>query len=346
MPIAAPGRVAEPDACPICLTDLQHRGGRAIVESGCGHAMHYRCFGRLLESDALATCPMCRQRLGLSPSGNTPAAGLAAPDTPRAPRTPQARRVPRIEDESIGANWWTGGEVRMPQQLGLDAADSAVDLAGVTAVATTVPPTDPVVLEAEFSALSALGEVRVSALARICAPQSVRARAIDLVVVMDRSSSMVADGRMGFVKDALRDIVSDTLSEDDRLAVVAFDSRADLLSGLTRMDAAGKTSVIELVDSLETGSGTDILRGVRRGLGLIRARTAAGTRRAANRVLLFTDSDDELPTETVCELKAMCKSKAVTLLAYGVGVQNGAALEPRPVSNRVLRDGRFLKHLD
>ncbi|KAI9003016.1 hypothetical protein DFJ74DRAFT_442998 [Hyaloraphidium curvatum] len=117
MPIAAPGRVAEPDACPICLTDLQHRGGRAIVESGCGHAMHYRCFGRLLESDALATCPMCRQQLGLSPSGNTPAAG--PPPAPRAP--PASRADPRpeaappiLEDDLsyMAADWWeTAGTV-------------------------------------------------------------------------------------------------------------------------------------------------------------------------------------------------------------------------------------------
>ncbi|KAI9024822.1 hypothetical protein DFJ74DRAFT_705559 [Hyaloraphidium curvatum] len=272
-----------PDLCPICLSELQRRGGRAIVEAGCGHRTHYNCLQDLLRSNRRATCPMCRQPLGLDASALSPAA--AAPPA-RAPAPPP---------------------IPSPAPPRPAVAPPTIDL---------VP---------EFATVAASSPARVSVLATVRAPLAANTptRPIDLVVVLDRSSSMQGR-RMERAKDALRYAISEELSQDgDRLAIVAFDRAARVLLPLTRLsDDAGTVRAYAAMDALRTGRGTEIADGLRLGLEVVRPTGNA----TASAIVLLSDGEDRISGETVAELKAISASLFVPVFTFGVGDEHDAGL--------------------
>ncbi len=73
----------------------------------------------------------------------------------------------------------------------------------------------------------------------------------------------------------------------DRVALVAYDSHATELCGLTRMDAAGKERVRHLLRSMEPSGGTNLWMGSFKGFEVHRAQFAEGMRHRS--VHVFTD---------------------------------------------------------
>ena len=63
-------------------------------------------------------------------------------------------------------------------------------------------------------------------------PLAPRAKASDIVVVLDRSGSMAADNRLPYAKEAVRRLVRQ-LQADDRFALITFDSVAVVDTELT-----------------------------------------------------------------------------------------------------------------
>ena len=97
--------------------------------------------------------------------------------------------------------------------------------------------------------------------------------AVDLVVVIDRSGSM--KGRK--ITDARRAVqrLMDTLSPQDRLALVAYSNTAESLSGLQPMTASSRRELAAAISGIQPGGGTNLGGGLAAGLDLL-SNTAPG----------------------------------------------------------------------
>jgi len=108
--------------------------------------------------------------------------------------------------------------------------------------------------------------------------------AVDLVVVLDRSGSM--KGRK--ITDARRAVLRlmDTLSPQDRLALVAYDNTAAPLSGLLPMTASNRRELATVISGIQPGGGTNLGGGLAAGLAIFSA-TAPGEQH--RKLILISD---------------------------------------------------------
>ncbi len=131
---------------------------------------------------------------------------------------------------------------------------------------------------------------------------------LDLVIVVDRSGSMIEDGRLVKVKQGLNLLV-DRLRPTDRLAIVSFHDIGKVDVSLT----ADRTLLRAAVNALAPGGGTNLYDGLERGLLL--AQSQASTERQ-RRVLLLSDG---LATVGNTDTNAIV-SRAVSFVRQGLGV--------------------------
>jgi Ca-activated chloride channel homolog len=113
-------------------------------------------------------------------------------------------------------------------------------------------------------------------------PATLPKRPLDLVIIVDRSGSMVEDGRMTKVKSGLRLLV-EQLGAEDHLALVSFDStsRIDVPLGATREQLRAA------INALQPAGGTNIHDGLRMGLALAKEQLSIEERES--RVILLSD---------------------------------------------------------
>lgn len=122
----------------------------------------------------------------------------------------------------------------------------------------------------------------------------------DIVCVVDVSGSMQAEATMkdedgkvaefglsilDIVKHALKTVIG-ALGPQDRLALVVFDSSAEVVLNLTAMEQIAKLQCIREVERLKPKCQTNLWDGLLKGLNIIKSRS--DTSRNAS-VLLFTD---------------------------------------------------------
>lgn len=153
-----------------------------------------------------------------------------------------------------------------------------------------------------------------------------QAAAVDVVLVLDSSQSMLEVGRGGRSKldaaqEAVRVFLDLLLLPADRAALVAFNGEATVLQGLT-----GSRSQLEAgLGRLKVGSGTRIHLGLAQARGLLPPRRPA--RRSA--ILLLTDgrSDPDPATLAIAQARA-AQAEGAVLVAVGLGADiDRAALE-------------------
>src|SRR5437870_10093261 len=81
---------------------------------------------------------------------------------------------------------------------------------------------------------------------------------LNLGVVLDRSGSMYDERRLEFVVEAVKFLV-DNLNPDDKVAVVAFADKAQVLAGSNgALDKSAVKRAIDDIDLLEIGGGTQM----------------------------------------------------------------------------------------
>lgn len=112
-------------------------------------------------------------------------------------------------------------------------------------------------------------------------PATLPRRPLDLTVVVDRSGSMAQDGRLDKVRDGLR-LLLPQLREGDRLALVSFDDRIEVLASW----GASRETLLAAIDTLSPRGSTNLYGGLEAGLRL--ASSVASTEREA-RVLFLSD---------------------------------------------------------
>lgn len=149
--------------------------------------------------------------------------------------------------------------------------------------------------------------------------------ALDLALVVDRSGSMAGD-KIAAARTALNKVVGQ-LNAGDRLSIVLFDDRVDVLVPPTMMTAAEKERILPKIESIEARGSTDIESGLAKGFELVRQDVATTTR--AHRVMLFTDAlpnTGRTDTGSFLELARGYAKAGIGLTAFGVGLDFGQQL--------------------
>lgn len=144
---------------------------------------------------------------------------------------------------------------------------------------------------------------------------------LDLTIVLDRSGSMSAEGRMAYLKRGL-ERMTENLRPGDRIDLVLFDH--EVCSPLEnfvvgRDDAAILASTIA---RLQPRGSTDLDAGLREGYRIANARGGAEVQGRNRRMLLISDAllnSGDIDPDTVSEVGRAYEQAGVRLTAVGVG---------------------------
>jgi Ca-activated chloride channel family protein len=135
---------------------------------------------------------------------------------------------------------------------------------------------------------------------------------LNLCLVIDRSTSMQG-ARLEHVKQAAYNII-DELDDEDSLAVVAFNDRAEVVlptaSGLNRIQAKAK------VASIIAMGGTEILQGLQAGIEEVEKRLG---QQVTNHVILLTDGQTYGDEEDCLAEARLAGARRIGITAMGIG---------------------------
>ena len=110
--------------------------------------------------------------------------------------------------------------------------------------------------------------------------------ATDLIVVLDHSGSMAEENRLPFARQAIINLLN-RLTAEDRFALVIFDSSAAIVSELTPVTPTERERLIQIVQTIQPGSGTNM------SAGLFKARDLAlrSASERSRKILLLSDGE-------------------------------------------------------
>ncbi|CAG9319233.1 unnamed protein product [Blepharisma stoltei] len=129
---------------------------------------------------------------------------------------------------------------------------------------------------------------------------------LDIICIVDKSPSMNEQGKFVSVKKTL-DFLLTLLNDSDRLSIVAFESKADIVIDLTETNEKGKISIANKIKQMATsGSGTNISSGLEKSLSIVSAREMFN--RATTILLLSDGQDNSLNPEKVIQFSYNVKS--------------------------------------
>ncbi|MBU6330475.1 MAG: VWA domain-containing protein [Acidobacteria bacterium] len=145
------------------------------------------------------------------------------------------------------------------------------------------------------------------------APESDR-QPLDVVLVLDRSGSM-GGGRLESVKAATAHLLR-LAGPDDRVGVVAFDDRTDLVLDLATHDT---DTAIARVMALQTGGSTNLSGGWLKGIELLEASPRP---EALRRIVILTDGQaniGETDPDRLASMAVSARSRSITTSTIGFG---------------------------
>lgn len=146
-------------------------------------------------------------------------------------------------------------------------------------------------------------------------PATLPDRPLDLVLVVDRSGSMIEDGRLVKVQSGLR-LLLQSLGPEDRLGLVSFESsgRVEARLGSSRQQLGAA------IDQLTATGGTNIFDGL--ALGMQMAASGSGGAERERRVILLSDgmaTVGETRSSAILEMAERFVAEGVGLSTIGVG---------------------------
>ena len=145
----------------------------------------------------------------------------------------------------------------------------------------------------------------------------------DVIVVLDTSGSMDADGKIDQARKALTFMVN-KLNEKDRFALVTFSTEARKLhETLTTASAEAKADAIAKIEKLEATGGTNLEQAIRYAYELAKSGTEEGKGTRPCYVILLSDGVPTMGETT--DVKALAKiardnrAENVRVFPFGVG---------------------------
>ncbi len=154
-------------------------------------------------------------------------------------------------------------------------------------------------------------------------PSTITRKPLNLVVVVDHSGSMWDDQRLEKVKVGLHTLV-DNLGEGDRLALVQFDDRVDVLAPFS--ETVDKVQLDALIDGLTPRGSTNIYGGLEAGFKV--ASNAFSSDRQ-NRVIFLSDGMATAGNTSTTDIISMADryvTDGIGLTTIGVGLSFDVAL--------------------
>ena len=140
---------------------------------------------------------------------------------------------------------------------------------------------------------------------------------LNLSVVVDRSGSMAADSKLDSVRQALYHLI-DQLGEGDRLSIVLFDDRVDIL--VEPALVTDKTKLKTAVASIAARGSTNMAAGLRQGSAFVQA--YAGQPGISDRVMIFTDAltnTGDTDQASFIQIAASNAAQNIGITLFGVG---------------------------
>ena len=135
---------------------------------------------------------------------------------------------------------------------------------------------------------------------------------LDLSMVIDKSTSMKG-ARLASVKAAAREIL-DQLNDDDFLAIVSFNDRADLL--ISDQVGVSRARAKRAINGLRAEGGTELLRGLRIGLDALSSYRGHDVVR---HLFLLTDGRTYGDDDACVAAAAEAADKDIGITAMGIG---------------------------
>src|SRR5262249_13856433 len=115
------------------------------------------------------------------------------------------------------------------------------------------------------------------------------------------------------------DLLAGLLGADDRLSIVAFSSRADVLGGLTATDGAGRALIAASVCVMKASRGTTLRAGLARATGMLMT-VPDGLRRM---IVVLSDGQHNLGITSGDELAAYVRTlRPIGISSLGLGVHH------------------------
>ncbi|HUS32819.1 MAG TPA: VWA domain-containing protein [Kofleriaceae bacterium] len=154
-------------------------------------------------------------------------------------------------------------------------------------------------------------------------PTTITRKPLNLVVVVDHSGSMWDDQRLEKVKSGLHTLVQN-LGEGDRLALVQFDDRVDVLVPFA--ETVNKTQLDQVINNLTPRGSTNLYDGLEQGFKL--AATAFSSDRQ-NRVVFLSDGMATAGNTSQTDIIAMADryvTDGIGLTTIGVGLSFDVSL--------------------
>jgi secreted protein with Ig-like and vWFA domain len=116
-----------------------------------------------------------------------------------------------------------------------------------------------------------------------------------------------------------------TLRPQDRLSILAYDDRVNVVCELQQMDEANQAKTVQLIDEIHTGGATDIYTAVEKAIQIIEARKEKSRNPA---IMLFTDgqpnrSPPEGEIAAILKLNTKCP---IHTFGFGYNLNSGLLL--------------------
>ena len=167
---------------------------------------------------------------------------------------------------------------------------------------------------------------------------------VDLICVIDISGSMRGE-KTEHVRESL-EILVDMMKEKDRIALVLFSTKADILYDLKYLDKKNKSKVKEKIKQAKFTTpleerGTNITRGLEAALGILKKEKNNKEGRSSS-IILFSDGCDNYfdDVELGEKLKSLTKGEDLyfTLNTFGFGYDHNTKIMKRLAN---LRNGSY-----
>lgn len=147
---------------------------------------------------------------------------------------------------------------------------------------------------------------------------------IDMVVVLDRSPSMMAANKWPYAKTAVLALLQ-RLGPSDRIGLIGFDRLATVYAELTAVTPRARQHLQRLVQGMQVGSATNISAGLERAKGML---TQQPSERVKKMILL---SDGETNTGitdplALAQMASDISDQKIVLSTIGMGLGFNEAL--------------------